>query len=220
MKYLGKLFLSLKEIFVVMIVQYAFLFLCFIILGADNTVIWGSVLLMLVQIIYIIWKGKNIKFSLKGQNYFPYILLGIGVAALYNTIIFSIVPLKEVTVDFPIIFNILCSGIIGPIFEEFLFRYDLIRRLSKFNSNKWIIIILASIIFGLCHTGVTTIIYAMIVGLINCYIYMKDKDITKPIMVHVTGNIFVNFLTGYNITILILGIVLIIISYFIIRHDD
>ena len=221
MKYLWNLFLSLKEIFIVMFLQYAILFLCLFTIGVDKSVIYGSILLMIFQVCYIIWKSSrdkrvwNSNFAIK--IYFPYVLLGIGVAASYNMIIFRLGLGQEVNTDIPIILNILCSGIIGPIFEEFLFRYDFIRRLEKFNNNKMMIIILSGVVFGLLHTGTITVIYATIVGIINSYIYMKDKDIIKPIIMHMSGNILVSFLTGYNVVTLLLGVFLIIISYFIIR---
>lgn len=220
MKYIGNLFLSLKEVFVMMIVQYAILILTFVVFGENKAIIWSSIFFIILQIAYIAIKCKNVKLSIKNKSYFPYFLLGIGIATTLNIIIFKFVPPKEVTTDFPIILNILCSGIIGPIFEEFLFRYDLIRRIEKWTSNKWVIIIVSSIIFGLCHTGIITIIYAMIIGIINSYIYMKDKDIIKPIIMHMSANIFVNLLCSYNLTALILGTILIIISYFIIKYDD
>lgn len=217
LKRIGNFFLSLKEVLVMMMLQFSILILSFVIFGGDKAIIWSSIFFIIIQLIYIVIKCKNIKISFRSKKYFPYFLLGIGVATVLNMIIFKIETPSEVTTDYPIILNILCSGIIGPIFEEFLFRYDLIRRLSKFNSNRWIIVILSSIIFGLCHTGITTIIYAFIIGIINSYIYMKDKDIIKPIIIHMAGNIFVNFLYSYNLTTLILGIILIVISYFIIK---
>ena len=135
MKYLGKLFLSLREIFIVMIMQYAILIVCILTLGVDKSVIWGSILLCIFEIIYIVWKGKKSKFRISNSSYFPYLLLGIGIAAVYNMIIFKMVLGHDVNMDFPIVLNIICSGIIGPIFEEILFRHDLIRRLEKFNTN-------------------------------------------------------------------------------------
>lgn len=220
MKYLRKLFLALKEIFIMMILQYAILILCILTIGMDKSVIWGSILLLMFQVIYIICKSRNFKLGFRKNSYFPYILLGIGIATVYNMLLFKLGLGQSTTTDFPIILNIICSGIVGPIYEEVLFRYDLIKRLESFNSNKWVIILLASIIFGLCHTGITTIIYAIIVGTINSYIYIKDKDIMKPIMVHMAGNIFVNLLTKYNVMALLLGTALMIISYFTIRYDD
>lgn len=220
MKYLWKLFLSLKEIFIMIILQYIILFICYIVFGNDKSIILGSILLTIVNIIYILWKSKGIKFVFKWKSYLPYILIGIGISSIYNMIIFMLGLGNEVTTEFNIILNIISSGIIGPIFEEILFRYDLIKRLKKFNSNKYLIIILSSIIFGLFHTGITTIIYAFIVGLINSYIYMKDKDIIKPIIIHISGNIFVNLLNGYNSWILIFGIFITVIGGIIIRNND
>lgn len=220
MKYLGKLFLSLREIFIVMIIQYAFLIMCVLTLGVDKSVIWGSILLCIFEVIYIVWKGKKSKFRISNSSYFPYLLLGIGIAVVYNMIIFKMGIGHDVNMDFPIVLNIICSGIIGPIFEEILFRYDLIWRLEKFNTNHWVIIILSGVIFGLFHTGIVTIIYATIVGIINSYIYIKDKDIMKPIILHIAGNIFVNLLFGYNTLVLILGVILTILGLLMIRNND
>lgn len=220
MKYLGKLFLSLREIFILMTLQYAILIVCVLTIGVDESVIWGSILLCIFQIVYILWKSKKSKFRISNGSYFPYLLLGIGVATTYNMIIFKMGLGEDVNTDFPIILNIICSGIIGPIFEEILFRYDFIRRLEKFNTNNWIIIILSGIIFGLFHTGIVTMVYGAIVGIINSYIYIRDKDIMKPIMVHMAGNIFVNLLFGYNTLVLILGVILTILGLLMIRNND
>lgn len=217
MKYLWKLILSLKEIFLLMFLQYGILFFCFIVFGPDKTIIIGSVLLILLQIIYVVYKGRGIKFSIDYKSYIPLIMLGVGVSATYNMIIFKLGLASNITTDVNILFSILCTGIIGPIFEEFLFRYDLTGRLSLFNNKKWVVILLSSTIFALCHSGITTIIYAFIVGIINTYIYTKDKDIIKPIIVHISMNTFVIFLTDYNLYVLLIGILLIFISTLIIK---
>jgi len=217
MKYLWKLILSLKEVFLLMLLQYLILIICFMVFGPDKTLVIGSILLVVLQIIYILYKSKDIKLKFDFKSYIPLIMLGIGVAGTYNMILFKLGLANNVTSDVNILFSILCTCIMGPIFEEFLFRYDLIKRLSLFNNKRWVIILLSSSIFALCHSGITSVIYAFIVGIINFYVYMKDKDIIKPIIVHIAMNTFVLFLTGYNIYILILSILLIVISTLIIR---
>ena len=217
MKYLWKLILSLKEVFILTALQYFILIICFILFGPDKTLIVGSILLIILQIIYIVYKGRSIKFKFDYKSYVPLIMLGIGISAVYNMIIFGLGLANDVTTEISVLFNILCSGIMGPIFEEFLFRFDLTRRLSLFNNKKRAIILLSSIVFALCHIGITTIIYAFIVGIINSYIYMKDNNIIKPIILHMSMNTFVIFLTGYNLYVLILGILLIIVSTLIIK---
>lgn len=217
MKYLWKLILSLKEVFLLMLLQYLILIICFIVFGPDKTLVIGSILFIILQIIYIVYRGRDTTFKFDFISYIPLVMLGIGVAVVYNMIIFKLGLANDVTNDVNILFSILCTGIIGPIFEEFLFRYDLIKRLSLFNKRKWIVILIASAIFALCHSGITTIIYAFIVGIINSYIYIKDKDIIKPIIIHISMNTFVIFLTGYNLYVLILSILLIVISTLIIK---
>lgn len=223
MKYLWNLLLSIKEIFIVMLMQYIMLFICVFSMGTDKSVIWGTVFLVSFEIIYIIWKlysikkkGSHINCSLFKINYFPYALIGIGINLLYNMIIFKLGMAFDVTVSFPFIITIICSGIIGPIFEELLCKYDLINRLEEFNSNKFIIVVLSSVIFGMIHINMVSIIYGFIVGIISSYIYMKDKDFAKPLIMHMAGNVTAIFLGGYNPVILILGIILTIIGLLII----
>lgn len=218
MKYLWKFILSLKEVFILMLLQYVILFICFIVFGPDKTIIIGSIFFIILQIIYIVYKSKGIKFKINYKSYIPYIMLGVGISSLYNMIIFRLGFINEVTSNVNILFSIICTGIIGPIFEEFLFRYDLTRRLSLFINKKWMVVLLSSGVFALCHNGITSIIYAFIIGLINSYIYMKDKDFIKPILLHISANILVIFLTGYNLYILILGILLVVIATLIIRR--
>lgn len=224
MKYLWKLFLSVREIFIVMFTQYIMLFITVYTIGVDKSVIWGSMFLVSLEVIYILLKlfsikkkGNYINLSIFKLNYFPYILLGIGINILYNMIVFKLGMEFDVTVNFPLIITVICSGIIGPIFEELLFKYDLVERLEKFNSNKFVIIVLSSIIFGIIHINMVSSIYAFIVGIISSYIYMKDKDFAKPLIMHIAGNITAIFLMGYNPVILILGIILTIIGFMIIK---
>jgi len=212
MKYLWNLILSLKEVFLLFLFQYLILFICFIVFGPDKTIVIGSILFVVLQIIYVVYKSRGIKFNFDFKSYIPLVMLGIGIAGVYNMILFKLGFANEVNSEVNILFSILCTGIMGPIFEEFLFRYDLIKRLSLFNDKKWFVILLSSTIFAMCHSGITTIIYAFIVGIINSYIYMKNNDIIKPIIVHIAMNTFVIFLTGYNLYVLIFSILLIVIS--------
>lgn len=226
MKYLWNILLSVKEIFIVMFMQYIMLFICVFSMGIDKSILWGSIILVSFEIIYIVWKlfsirrkGNTINFSIFKLNYFPYILIGIGVNILYNMVIFILGKEFDVTVNFPIIITIICSGIIGPIFEELLFKYDLIERLEIFNSNKFAILLLSSIIFGVIHINMVSIVYGFIVGVISSYFYLRDKDFAKPLIMHIAGNICAIFLTGYNFIILVLGTILTIIGFLIIKFN-
>lgn len=217
MKYLKNLILSFKEIFLLFILQYAILLSCLFVFGMNKSIIIGSIFICIIEIIYVVFKYKDKKIKVEQYNLFPYILLGIGVTTTYNMILFAMNLGNEVNTNINIVFNIICSGIIGPIFEETLFRYSFINYLKKFNSTKMSIII-SSIVFAICHTGITTIIYAFIIGLVNSYLYIKKKNILVPIVIHMSANIFVNVLNIFNPYILIIGIFLIVLSVTIIRE--
>lgn len=209
MQYLKNLFLSVKELLIIIIIQYIILISCILIFGMNKSIIIGTFILSLFQLIYIIIKFKNIKLNFK-YNYFPYILLGISISVIYNMIIFKLGIKFEVT-SISLILDIISSGIIGPIFEELLFRYSLINNLNKFNNNI-LCIIISSFIFAICHSGIITIIYAFIIGLFNSYLYLKKKDILVPITIHISANIISTFLFDFNIYILFLGIFIFIIG--------
>lgn len=217
MKYLKNLILSFKEIFLLFILQYAILLSCLFVFGMNKSIIIGSIFICIIEIIYVVFKYKGKKIKVEQYNLFPYILLGIGVTTTYNMILFAMNLGNEVNTNINIVFNIICSGIIGPIFEETLFRYSFINYLKKFNSTKMSIII-SSMVFGICHTGITTIIYAFIIGLVNSYLYIKKENILVPIVIHMSANIFVNVLNIFNPYILIIGIFLIVLSVTIIRE--
>ncbi len=209
MQYFKSLFLSIREILLIMFIQYILLFGCILILGMDKSIILGTIILSIFELIYIFFKLKGIKLSFK-HNYFPYILVGISLSIIYNMTIFKLGFKFDIT-SIPLILELLCSGIIGPIFEEVLFRYSLINRLSKFNNNI-LCITLSSFIFAICHNNMITIIYAFIIGLFNAYYYLKKKDILVSIIIHVSANIVSSFLFNFNPYILILGIILFVIG--------
>lgn len=205
MKYIKNLFLSIREVLLIILIQYILLLGCIMIFGMNGSIILGTIILSIFELIYIFIKLKNIKLSFK-HNYFPYILLGISLSIIYNMIIFKLGINFDIT-SIPLILDIIASGIIGPIFEEVLFRYSLVNKLAKFNNNT-LCIIISSFIFAICHNGITTIVYAFIIGLFNSYYYIKKKDILVPITIHISANIVSSFLFNFNPYILILGIIL------------
>ena len=154
--------------------------------------------------------SKNKQKENKPNKYFPQIYLGISLAIFLNMIIFKIKPPTNIEINY-IPLNLITSGIIGPIYEEILFRYIFYNRLKKYNTQKKAILI-TNIVFALMHNSPIKIIYAFIMGLVFNYIYEKDKTIISPILVHVATNIISLFLHEYNIYILILSIINLLLS--------
>lgn len=221
MKYIKRIFISLLEPLTIMAIQYIILIITIILLGINKSIIWGTILLMIFEIGYIVhkWPKSSKKSNLNNLPYFPYMLLGVGIATMFNMIVCYLGIINITENNISIILIILSSVIIGPIFEEFLFRYSLIEKLAKFNSTKRTIII-SSLIFALFHTSWWQMIYAFIIGLINSYFYFKYKYLTIPIIIHISANLITTFLTGYNKWILVLSIILTILSISIISKDN
>ena len=139
-------------------------------------------------------------------------MLGISISVIYNMILYGFNLYTYDTNNTNFIFNVLISGIIGPVFEEILFRVNFIPKIEKFIYNKYIVILIASLIFSILHFSITSSIIALIVGIVNSYIYIKTRDIIRISLLHVSVNIMSIFITNYNLIILVLGIVLMIIS--------
>ena len=53
-------FLSLKEILIVMGIQYFIVIISILLLGYNSSIVWGTVFLMIFDIIYIVSKLKII----------------------------------------------------------------------------------------------------------------------------------------------------------------
>lgn len=60
MNYLKKLLLSLRELFLIMLIQYVLLIVCILIFGVSMTIIIGSIVLAIFEIGYVtyIYIGK------------------------------------------------------------------------------------------------------------------------------------------------------------------
>ena len=216
MKYLKKLFLSLIEVIIVIICEYTILFFAMLVLGVHNGIIYGSILMGILELVYVSYIFRKDKIKIKKANYLPYLVLGLSVSVVYNMIIFKLGIHFDV-IDVPLMLNLIGSGFIGPILEETIFTHNLLSRLEKFNSKK-VTILLTCLVFALCHTNVPSMIFAFIVGLINTNLYMKKRNLLIPICVHIGANVIATFLFDFNLYILLLGIGLLGISNLIVKR--
>lgn len=217
MKYILK---SLKEIFITYIFNYLIIIISVLIynlLGYNNLECFINSILPIIliifyilTIIYLYKKNYTKEQSLSKKQYFPLILLGISLATLLNMIIFRLFPPTSTT-SLPIIISVISTGIIGPIYEEILFRYILYNRLKKKYSIKKSILI-TTIIFALIHLSPIKIIYAFLLGLTMNILYERHKNILAPILIHISANTIVIFLYEYNTYILLLTIICLMLS--------
>jgi membrane protease YdiL (CAAX protease family) len=118
--------------------------------------------------------------------------------------------------DFSII--LLSVGILGPIFEEILFRGLVFNELRKVKGLVFSVIVQA-ILFGVFHMNWLQGIYAFLLGIILGLVYVWTRSIWAPIIAHIvfnTSSVFGGFLSLIaNIYVVIaLGLILTVISLF------
>lgn len=215
-----KIILSAKEIIITYILQYLLIIiLClfYTLLGGKNLTkfinTYCSIFLLIFYIIITIYlynKNKITEPNLNKKYYFPLISIGISIACLLNMVIF-IIHKNTITSNLSNLFLLISSGIIGPIYEEVLFRYIFLNKLKQFNTTKKAIII-NSLIFALIHITPIKICYAFILGLILNITYQKYKNIKAPIIIHISANIIVLFISTFNIYILVLSFIILLLN--------
>lgn len=141
--------------------------------------------------------------------------LGVTISLIYNNLTITFKEPSILTTK-NIIIIILYTSIIGPIFEEILFRYVTYNKLKDiYNSN--ISILITTTIFSLLHQGLISIAYAFILGLILSYIYKKTRNILYPITIHISANFASIFITSYQPIVLILSIIILLITIYLIK---
>lgn len=94
----------------------------------------------------------------------------------------------ELIMNTPIWIVILVAVVIGPIFEELIFRWVLIDRLSPYGEK--FAIVTSAVAFGLFHGNFDQLVYATGIGIILGYIYSVTRDIRYPIVFHIAFNFF------------------------------
>lgn len=159
-------------------------------------------------------------------------MFGICLNTCYNFIMSSMNNVINFTnvynnININIFIYILCTGILGPILEELLFRGIIYNKLKTFNSNMKSII-LTSIIFAFFHHTLIQIVYAFCLNFILIYVYEKYKTIKAPILVHISSNVM-NFFTCMFIInnnlflntfiFLLVILILFIINFKIVKKD-
>lgn len=90
--------------------------------------------------------------------------------------------------------NLIAIGIVGPIFEEILFRGLIFGELRKITKVRLAIVIQA-LLFGVYHLNVIQGAYAFIIGLLLGFVYYRSNSIIAPMIVHITINTSSVFLT-------------------------
>ncbi|MBR3161114.1 MAG: CPBP family intramembrane metalloprotease [Bacilli bacterium] len=229
MSYIKKLLASLKYIIITYILLYTVIIISCIIYKLiinksintfiHNTLPYITIITLTIIIIYL-YKNNKRKESRNNYKIIPvFISIGISISCLLNMIIFKIFPPVTISKSLSLPLLVISSCLIGPIYEEILYRYIFLNSLKKFNSSIKAIII-NSIIFSLMHFNIKEIFFAFFLSLIINIIYQKYNNILYPIVIHQSANITSLFLIEYNSQIFLLSIICILISFEITRNSN
>lgn len=83
--------------------------------------------------------------------------------------------------------TLIAVGIVGPIFEELLFRGLLFGELRKLTHIR-VALVIQALLFGIYHLNAVQGSYAFVIGLLLGFVYYRSGSILAPIIVHITVN--------------------------------
>lgn len=133
-----------------------------------------------------------------------------------DNIIGSYQAVSEEFVSNSPVFQILTLCIAAPIAEEMIFRGVMYRRFLEY-TDKVTAVVFSAAIFAIYHGNLVQAVYAVILGVLLCFVYDSCKSLLAPVFVHMACNttalIMVHFPVSQYITDrLILNIVIIILE--------
>lgn len=142
---------------------------------------------------------KKEKKKLKFSKFLLLVCITIGGAQITNlatqlimTIVRSIFKIEinnDITTliqESSTIYLIIFAAILGPIFEELIFRGTMLKKLRVYGDKT--AILYTAIAFGLFHCNISQIPFAIVCGLILGYVVVKTNNIIYPIILHIILN--------------------------------
>ncbi|MDO5860667.1 CPBP family glutamic-type intramembrane protease [Methanobrevibacter sp.] len=113
------------------------------------------------------------------------LLITAAIGNFFQTDIIN--PVERLINSSDIMLNLMLVSIIGPIFEEILFRKFLVDRTIKYGAR--VSIILSAIIFGFFHGNISQFFYAFLLGGFFAYVYIRTGKIIYTILLHISLNL-------------------------------
>lgn len=174
---------------------------------------------------------ERCKFKKFKAEYIIYIAMIIIGFALVNSLIVSIlsnnISSYEETNNFIVnmqstLISMIIINIVGPIFEEILFRGVIFDELSE-TSPLYIAIIIQGLLFAIAHGNLLQGIYTFTLGIILAVINYYCQSIWSDILGHILFNIFGGVLIAYLFNIspylylvsVFLGMVIFVVGFYL-----
>ena len=82
----------------------------------------------------------------------------------------------------------LCIAVIAPLVEEIVFRECMLGHMLRNGVNRWVAIVISSLVFGIIHLNPAQIPFATAIGIILGIVYYKSKNIVLTSIIHILNN--------------------------------
>ena len=93
-----------------------------------------------------------------------------------------------------LVVRILTIGIAAPIMEELCCRGIVFNRLNSW-LPAWAAVVISSALFGLVHLNIFQGLYAFLLGVLLCMMYVRYRNLWVPVIAHIVFNV-ANVLLG------------------------
>lgn len=84
------------------------------------------------------------------------------------------------------LYTLLLAVIVAPILEEYIFRKQIVDKLSRYGEKT--AILFSALTFGLFHMNLFQFFYAFGLGAIFAYVYTRTRSLGYPIVMHMIVN--------------------------------
>lgn len=116
-------------------------------------------------------------------------ILGIVITSLLHSALglSAINPITPYAMDTSPLLKLLFLVILAPIIEEFIFRKQLIDRMNIYGEK--LAVVTSAVMFGLFHGNLSQLFYAVGLGLVFGYVYLKTGKLSYCIGLHMFINL-------------------------------
>ena len=111
------------------------------------------------------------------------------------------VDISKILLSSSLLERILIVGIIGPAFEELMFRKILIDRTIRYGQT--LSVLLSGVMFGLFHGNFQQFFFATLLGMLFAMVYIKTGRIRYPMMLHMLVNLSTSIITASLVNVIL-----------------
>ena len=96
-------------------------------------------------------------------------------------------PLENMVAASSLVWNLVFGCVVAPVGEELIFRKWLYAKLGRFGDRAYVL--LGAAVFGLFHGNLSQLLYAIALGGVLCYVYVRTGRIAITISLHMAINL-------------------------------